>query len=71
MSRVSAASPVAEGLRRAASALRWYARELSGEARWDDYLAACARSGTEPVSRREFERSRDAHREHATQGRCC
>lgn len=60
-----------ERVRRAAAAVRWYARELSGEARWDDYLATCARTGAVPVDRRAFERARDAHREHATQGRCC
>lgn len=51
--------------------LRWYLRELSGEARWDDYLARCARDGVEPMTRRAFERHRDEHRERSTQGRCC
>jgi uncharacterized short protein YbdD (DUF466 family) len=58
-------------VRRALAGVRWYARELSGEARWDDHLARCARDGVEPMSRRDFERHRDAHRESSTQGRCC
>lgn len=58
-------------LRRAAAGVRWWARSMSGEARWDDYLAECARTGATPVDRRTFERARDHHREHSTQGRCC
>lgn len=58
-------------LRRAAAGVVWWARSMSGESRWDDYLAECARAGRTPVDRRTFERARDAHREHATQGRCC
>ncbi len=62
---------VAAGLRRALSGVRWYARELSGEGRWDAYLADCARVGHTPMTRRDFERHRDEHRERSTQGRCC
>ncbi|WP_228942480.1 YbdD/YjiX family protein [Nocardioides sp. Leaf374] len=58
-------------VRRALAGVRWYARELSGEGRWDAYLARCEREGTEPMSRRAFERHRDDHRESSTQGRCC
>lgn len=68
---VTALAPAVDGVRRAAAAVRWWARELTGEARWDDYLAACARTGEAPVDRRTFERGRDAHREHAARGRCC
>ncbi|HEY0889709.1 MAG TPA: CstA-like transporter-associated (seleno)protein [Nocardioides sp.] len=46
-------------------------REATGEAKWDDYLAACDRAGVVPVSRREFERDRCDAREHLTNGRCC
>ena len=56
---------------RSYAGVRWYLRELSGEARWDAYLEGCARDGVTPVSRREFERHRDHHRERSTQGRCC
>ncbi|GAB6983619.1 hypothetical protein JCM10369A_01430 [Nocardioides pyridinolyticus] len=51
--------------------MRWYLRELSGEAKWDAYLERCERAGVVPIGRREFERHRDGHRERATQGRCC
>ncbi|MQW77690.1 putative selenoprotein [Nocardioides sp. dk4132] len=58
-------------LRRAAAGLRWYLREVSGESRWDDYLARCAADGRTPMSRREFERHRADLREHQQTGRCC
>lgn len=51
--------------------VRWYLREFTGETRWDAYVARCAQEGTEPMSRRAFERHRDDHRERSTQGRCC
>jgi uncharacterized short protein YbdD (DUF466 family) len=51
--------------------VRWYVRELTGEARWDDYLAECAAFDEPPMSRREFERRRDHEREHRPGGRCC
>ena len=62
---------VADTVRRSYAGVRWYLRELSGEGHWDAYLERCARDGSEPVSRREFERHRDHHRERSTQGRCC
>jgi hypothetical protein len=46
-----------EAARRAVAGVWWYLRELSGE--------------VAPVTRREFERHRDRHREASTQGRCC
>lgn len=58
-------------VRRALAGVRWYARELSGESKWDEYLARCERDGTDPMTRRAFERHRDHLREGATQGRCC
>lgn len=51
--------------------LRWYVRQLTGEAKWDDYVAECAALGTRPMSRREFERRRDHEREHQPGARCC
>jgi uncharacterized short protein YbdD (DUF466 family) len=51
--------------------VRWYLREWSGEARWDDYLARCTEHGHPPMSRREFERRRDDARERAGVARCC
>ena len=58
-------------VRDAARALRWYVRQLTGEAKWDEYVAECAAFGDPPMSRREFERLRDHEREHAAGGRCC
>lgn len=58
-------------VRRAAGWLRWYVRELTGEARWDEYVADCAERGVVPMSRREFERHRDHWRETAAGSRCC
>lgn len=46
-----------------------YLKEVSGESRWDDYLAECAAHGHAPVTRREFERRRDQAR--STVQRCC
>lgn len=54
-----------------ARTLRWYVRQLTGEARWDEYAAECAELGEEPMSRREFERRRDHEREHSPGARCC
>ena len=52
--------------------LRRHVRELTGEAKWDDYVAECAAFGERPMSRSEFERRRDEQREHLPgSGRCC
>ncbi|HSU02727.1 MAG TPA: YbdD/YjiX family protein [Nocardioides sp.] len=51
--------------------LRWYVRELTGEAKWDAYVAECDAFGEQPMSRRDFERRRDHEREHQAGGRCC
>ena len=56
---------------RAARGLRWYVRQATGEAKWDEYLAGCRSQGAEPMSRREFERHRAEHREANPQSRCC
>jgi uncharacterized short protein YbdD (DUF466 family) len=56
---------------RAWRGVRWYLRECSGEARWDDYLRHCAEHGHEPMSRREFERRRADERERNPVSRCC
>ena len=49
---------------------RWL-RQATGEAKWDEYVAACSTAGVPPVSRRAFERERADHREHQAAGRCC
>ena len=51
--------------------LRWYLRQATGEAKWDEYLADCRSSGATPMTRREFERHRADHRERNPQSRCC
>ena len=58
--------------REVARTLRWYVRELTGESRWDEYVAECMAIGEEPMPRRAFERLRDDEREHSPgDGRCC
>ena len=54
-----------------ARTLRWYVRQLTGEGKWDEYVAECEAFGELPMSRREFERRRDHEREHAPGARCC
>jgi uncharacterized short protein YbdD (DUF466 family) len=56
---------------RARRGLRWYLRQVTGEAKWDEYVDRCAREATPPMSRREFERHRAEHRESSTSQRCC
>jgi uncharacterized short protein YbdD (DUF466 family) len=60
-------------LRRAVGAIRWYLREVSGEADYDRYLAhAQQHPGDGPVlSRREFERRKAKQRESNPTPRCC
>jgi hypothetical protein len=62
---------VRDAVLRAGRGVRWYLREWSGEARWDDYLSECAEHGHAPVSRREFERRRAAALEKTPVSRCC
>jgi uncharacterized short protein YbdD (DUF466 family) len=56
---------------RAWHGVRWYLREFTGEARWDDYLRHCAELGHTPISRREFERRRTDAQEKTPISRCC
>ena len=58
-------------LARAWRGLRWYVREITGEARWDEYVERCARDGVAPMSRRDWERHRADAREHDARSRCC
>ncbi len=60
-----------EAVLRAGRGLRWYVRQATGEAKWDAYVDHCRAQGSEPISRREFERHRADHREHHPQSRCC
>jgi uncharacterized short protein YbdD (DUF466 family) len=65
------ATAVRSAAGRAWHGVRWYLREWSGEARWDDYLRHCAEHGHQPMSRREFERRRADERERTPVSRCC
>lgn len=49
----------------------WYLKQVTGEAKWDEYLERCRRDGVEPTSRRDFERHRAAHMENNSRARCC
>jgi hypothetical protein len=51
--------------------IRWYLKQVTGEARWDEYLESCLSDGVEPISRRDFERHRAEHLENTTRPRCC
>lgn len=58
-------------LARAGRGVAWYLKQLSGEAKWDEYVERCAREGTAPMTRHEFERHRADHQERNPQSRCC
>ncbi|HYO17599.1 MAG TPA: YbdD/YjiX family protein [Dermatophilaceae bacterium] len=51
--------------------IRWYLRQVTGEAKWDEYLERARREGIQPVSRRDFERHRSEHGETNPRARCC
>jgi uncharacterized short protein YbdD (DUF466 family) len=65
------ATAVRSATGRAWHGVRWYLREWSGEARWDDYLRHCAEHGHTPMSRYEFERQRTDAAEQNPISRCC
>ena len=58
-------------LLRAGRGIHWYVKQLTGEAKWDEYLDRYRRQGAEPMSRRDFERHRAEHQENNPQARCC
>jgi uncharacterized short protein YbdD (DUF466 family) len=51
--------------------IRWYLRQLTGEAKWDEYLERAQREDVVPMSRRDFERHRSEHSEKNPRARCC
>ena len=51
--------------------IRWYLKQVTGEAKWDEYLGRARSEGFEPMSRREFERHRSEHSEKNPRARCC
>jgi uncharacterized short protein YbdD (DUF466 family) len=58
-------------MRRFVLGLRAYLRDVSGDTRFDAYVDRCRAEGTEPMSRRDYERHRSDHRDAHPQGRCC
>jgi hypothetical protein len=56
---------------RAGRGIRWYLRQVSGEAKWDEYLERARHEGVVPISRRDFERHRSEHSEQSPRARCC
>ena len=64
-------SAVRDSVIAAGRGVRWYLRQVTGESKWDEYVDRCARDGTVPMSRRDFERHRAQHREENPQSRCC
>lgn len=56
---------------RAGRGIRWYLRQATGEAKWDEYLERCRDEDAEPLSRRNFERHRAEHKEKHPPARCC
>ena len=51
--------------------IRWYLKQVSGEAKWDEYLERARHEDVEPMTRRDFERHRSEHKENNPQARCC
>jgi hypothetical protein len=56
---------------RAGHGIRWYLRQVTGEAKWDSYLEGCLNDDVEPMSRRDFERHRSEHLDKNPRPRCC
>ena len=56
---------------KAVRGIRWYLKQVSGEAKWDEYLELARSEDMEPMSRRDFERHRTEHKENNPQARCC
>jgi hypothetical protein len=56
---------------RAGRGIRWYLKQVTGEAKWDEYLERCRSEDVQPMSRRDFERHRAQHNETNPQARCC
>jgi uncharacterized short protein YbdD (DUF466 family) len=55
------------------SGVRWYLREVSGESAYDRYVEHMRRdhAGQPVMSRRDYERRRQDHREENPRARCC
>lgn len=57
--------------RRALAGVRWYLREIGGDARYEEHVAHCHRHGHPVPTRRAFERSRTDARAAVPGARCC
>jgi uncharacterized short protein YbdD (DUF466 family) len=51
--------------------IRWYLKQATGEAKWDEYVERCRRDDVTPMSRRDYEQHRAEHREGNPPSRCC
>ena len=49
----------------------WYLKQVTGEAKWDEYLERARSEDMEPMSRRDFERHRSEYKANNPQARCC
>jgi uncharacterized short protein YbdD (DUF466 family) len=56
---------------RAGRGIRWYLKQATGEAKWDEYVDRCSREDAAPMPRRDFERHRAEYKENSPQSRCC
>ncbi|GAB2868700.1 CstA-like transporter-associated (seleno)protein [Nocardioides pacificus] len=50
---------------------RWYLAEISGDARYERYVARCEAAGEAARDRASYERHRSAYRDAHPEGRCC
>jgi uncharacterized short protein YbdD (DUF466 family) len=66
-------APVRASVRRWLAAVRWYLRELTGEADYDRYLSrhAAVHPGQHVLTRREFEAWRWTEKAKNPGNRCC
>lgn len=58
-------------LRRVVGGLRWYLREIGGDARYEAHVRHCQDHGHPVPSRRDFERGRTDARAAVPGARCC
>jgi uncharacterized short protein YbdD (DUF466 family) len=56
---------------KAVRGIYWYLKQVTGEAKWDEYLERAHSQDMEPMSRRDFERHRSEHKANNPQARCC
>ncbi len=59
------------GVRHVGRGILWYLKQVTGEAKWDEYVDRCRGENLEPISRRDFERHRAQDDENNPRSRCC